>query len=78
MQIQCKRCLIQDEQLRVNIRELLEVMPPEKRTSAELYSQRLQICAACNHLIKGTCVKCGCYVELRAAKNNKNCPEKHW
>ncbi len=45
---------------------------------AELYEKRLSICKACELLNAGTCLACGCYVELRAAAKAAGCPHKRW
>jgi len=75
----CKRCFeIDESQIRESINELLNLMPEEKKASPEIYSARLQTCLSCESLIKGSCIKCGCYVELRAAKNHMECPAKNW
>jgi len=74
----CRRCLLEDmpdeAALARSIRELIDLLPEEKRSSAEVNAQRLSICRECNHLQNGMCVLCGCYVELRAAKRLMKCP----
>ena len=42
------------------------------------YNRRLDICKDCEKLSQGTCLRCGCYVELRAASKNAHCPGKSW
>ena len=80
----CRRCLLEDmpdeAALARSIRELIDLLPEEKRSSAEVNAQRLSICRECNHLQNGMCVLCGCYVELRAAKRMMKCPcvPKKW
>ena len=44
----------------------------------EVYENRLKICKECDDLVAGTCLKCGCYVELRAAVTRNKCPAKMW
>jgi len=74
----CRRCLLEDmpqeAALAQNIRELIALLPQEKRASAEMNAERLNICRNCDHLQNGMCVLCGCYVELRAAKAQMKCP----
>ena len=74
----CRRCLLADmpdeAALAKNIRELIELLPEEKRASSEASAQRLATCRNCDHLQNGMCVLCGCYVELRAAKRMMKCP----
>ena len=75
----CRRCLLEDmpgeAELAKSIRELIDLLPEDKRTAAEVNAQRLTICRECDHLQNGMCVLCGCYVELRAAKRHMRCPD---
>jgi len=68
----CRKCLIADlprgAELAEILRERLEQMPPEE------YASRLEKCRSCGELHEGTCALCGCYVELRLARKNKQCP----
>lgn len=74
----CRRCLLEDMEdqaaLLRSIRELIEALPEEKRASEEARALRLAACRCCDHLKNGTCGLCGCFVELRAAKNQMHCP----
>lgn len=80
----CRRCLLEDmpdeTALAKSIRELVDLLPEEKRAPAEVTAQRLATCRTCDHLQNGMCVLCGCYVELRAAKRMMKCPcvPKKW
>ena len=56
----------------------IEKIPPQQRTEQTAYENRLAACRACAHLIGGTCMKCGCYPELRAAFKTQRCPDKKW
>ena len=76
--VECKRCLIIDELLHVKIKDLLDLMTVDEKVPDEIYSQRLDICQSCDNLITGTCIQCGCFVELRAARSNQRCPIKKW
>ena len=75
----CRRCLLEDlpsgAVLAANIRELIEQLPPERRSPEAVVRQRLAACRSCDHLTNGLCALCGCYVELRAAKNPARCPD---
>lgn len=44
------------------------------RVDQELYEKRLKICGGCEHLTRGMCRLCGCFVELRAALKVRKCP----
>ena len=78
----CLKCLIADlpqgEKLRQILTERLEQIPKEERTGSAEYTTRLECCRNCGELHGGTCARCGCYVELRAARKGKNCPENRW
>lgn len=59
----------------------MENIPPSEKASENIYQKRLEICRSCDALISGTCIKCGCYVEFRAAFANQKCPDvrsKKW
>jgi len=75
----CRRCLLEDmpdeAALAQSIRELIDLLPEEKRAPQEITAERLNRCRACDHLQNGMCVLCGCYVELRAAKRMMKCPD---
>lgn len=81
---ECRRCLLLEsskEDVFKAIREHLEKIPPKEKASDELYQKRLDICRLCDDLVSGTCIKCGCYVEFRAAFINRKCPDvrsKKW
>ena len=73
----CTRCLLEQAgqtELARAIAERIAALPTELRTDEGLYKTRLEICSQCDSLQSGTCVKCGCYAELRAAKVNAACP----
>ncbi len=78
MKNDCKRCLLFESaegDMLALIKEKIEKLSPEERVSNDVYEKRLQACRACDELISGMCLKCGCYVEFRAAFKNKNCPD---
>jgi len=56
------------------IREKVELIPEDEKTTDEDYVKRLEICSECKELNLGTCVICGCFVEYRAAHTNMHCP----
>ncbi|MBR0535129.1 MAG: hypothetical protein IIX14_01990 [Clostridia bacterium] len=78
MQRECKRCLLlesaEGDMLQL-IKEKIEKLSPEERASQDVYEQRLSVCKDCEQLISGMCLKCGCYVEFRAAFKDKRCPD---
>lgn len=74
----CRRCLLADmpdeAALAKNMQELIALLPEEKRADEPERLRRLAQCKACDHLNRGTCALCGCFVELRAAKKAMRCP----
>jgi hypothetical protein len=75
---ECKRCLLLESAegaMLDSIKERVEKLSPEERASQELYEERLSHCKRCDNLISGMCLKCGCYVEFRAAFKDKRCPD---
>lgn len=77
----CIGCLLW-ESGRVDIYESVQThigkIPLKDRAEDAEYEKRLSCCRACSHLIGGTCMKCGCYPELRAAFRTQRCPAKKW
>ncbi len=74
---ECKKCLLRENaQVDVlkSIHEHLDKIPLHNRADSSLYQKRLSICKQCDSLISCTCIKCGCYIELRAAFLNQSCP----
>lgn len=77
MQPVCKRCLLLEAGEHAayqNVKAYLDTLPADVKVSAAEYKKRLALCAGCDFLIAGMCRKCGCYVEVRAALKEKNCP----
>lgn len=75
----CFRCLLQqaDEgQLFELIQQRIAALPAAQKAAPEEYSRRLALCESCDELVSGTCRKCGCYMELRAAKKSTGCPHE--
>lgn len=76
----CTRCLLEEAGNRDMARlisERISVIPEDKKADGELYKMRLDLCKGCDSLNGGTCVKCGCYVELRAARKDGYCPSEN-
>ena len=77
------RCLLSEtdqKEMSKAVRELIDLMPEEKKAGEEVRMNRLNICKQCGHLMDGTCALCGCYVELRSAVKAQCCPDvpKRW
>lgn len=84
--IPCKKCLLSDtggQMYRDRIEKLLEMMDKDRKAEKALYEKRLSVCRSCEKLsgeemTAGTCLACGCYVELRAAVRTNRCPQRYW
>ena len=78
----CKKCLIREmadqEDLYKTLRRLIDELEPNERAAEEVIEKRLKICTECELLLEGMCRACGCYVELRAATAEQECPYEKW
>lgn len=80
----CRRCLLREmtgeNRYYESVKFYRETMPERLRTPDGLYEERLLACKACRSLESGTCMECGCYVEMRAARSDMHCPaaEAKW
>lgn len=77
----CRRCLISDmgeEAYKEMISGHIDIIKEADRSVEELYNKRLDVCRDCEKLNAGTCLSCGCYVEIRAALKRSKCPNKKW
>lgn len=78
----CKRCLLRElaGQVKVyeTVRRYIEDLEPERRADQAASEARLEKCKACDRLSDGMCRACGCYVELRAAMKEQECPYERW
>ena len=75
---ECKRCLLHKEADADTLKSIstrIEKLSPEEKADDETYRNRLKECQSCDNLISGVCIKCGCYVEFRAAFRNRKCPD---
>ena len=76
----CIRCLLRDmaEADKAMIDKYKAAIKTCDRVSDEEYERRLSVCKECDKLNEGTCLACGCYVELRAAAKAAHCSHKKW
>lgn len=74
----CRRCLLREmtgqNDYYESVKRYRATMPAAKRTPDADYERRLAACKECRHLENGTCMQCGCYVEMRAARTDMHCP----
>ncbi len=74
----CKKCLLLEagEKASFNsLKDYILTIDDKLKVDNEVYVKRLNICKKCDNLISGMCLKCGCYVELRAILKDKSCPD---
>ena len=77
----CSRCLLRDAfppDYEKYVLALLRRIPEADKAPESLYQARLDQCRTCVHLSNGTCLGCGCLVELKSAYNKEKCPFKIW
>ena len=77
----CRKCLLSEydaQAYRETIVAFIDRLREEDRADEQVYEQRLSVCKECDKLEQGTCLSCGCYVELRAAAVKAHCPKKKW
>ena len=77
----CRKCLIKDlddKKISEEIKQAIDRLDDGLKVSEEEYGSRLDVCISCDRLNAGTCMACGCYVELRAAAVSGKCPYKKW
>lgn len=74
----CKRCLLLEageNKSYTTVREYLDILDDSLKADDKTYKSRLDECKKCDFLISGMCLKCGCYVEIRAALKDKHCAD---
>ena len=77
----CRRCLLREaypEDYRKYVASVLARVAARDKTDDTVYAARLSTCRGCNQLNNGTCMGCGCLVELRAAYRREKCPFSKW
>ena len=78
----CKRCLLFEmagkDDVIAQVEKTRELLSDDERASDSEYKKRLSLCKECDKLIDATCLKCGCYVEIRALSKGAHCPAKKW
>ena len=77
----CLKCLLKEmdeEAYMEKLHRYIEMLHADTKCPQALYEERLKVCKQCDYLEAGTCLACGCYVELRAATKMAGCPYKRW
>lgn len=79
--VKCGKCLLSEFSMNEfieTVQDYISLIPEEDKAPPDEYSKRLDICKSCDELTDGMCCECGCFVEIRAAKRNMNCPVNKW
>ncbi len=58
--------------------KLYNLMPDNEKAAQDLMKKRFDVCSVCEHRQASTCLKCGCYVEIRILGKANRCPAKKW
>ena len=77
----CGKCLLLQsgkEDILADIKSRIDKLSPDEKTDEKAYGERLAVCSVCEYLLSGTCLKCGCYPEFRAAFAKNDCPVRKW
>ncbi len=64
-----------EEDVLESITVRIDKLSENEKADEKLYSKRLNECKDCEKLISGGCMKCGCYVEFKAAFTKQKCPD---
>lgn len=78
MSRECKKCLLLESaegDILNDIKVKISKLSPQEKCGQQEYEKRLEQCKDCDNLISGVCMKCGCYVEFRAAFKKQRCPD---
>lgn len=77
----CRKCLVSalsNSTVQQTVARSIAEISQNEKTDEKDYQKRLSICLSCDNLLSGTCLSCGCYVEIRAAIKRGRCPDKKW
>lgn len=78
----CRRCLLRDmpdqQTYYESVIRYRASLSQAQRTPDGVYEGRLETCKECGDLNNGTCMQCGCCVDIRAARIDLRCPMGQW
>lgn len=80
----CRACLLRDtlsvEAYARIVMRARQALDGRLLAPGDVYEARLDACRACDQLQNGTCMLCGCLVEVRALRKDLHCPtpRKRW
>lgn len=74
----CKKCLLLqsgEADVYKTVKDYIDNLDNDLKVDKKEYNRRLSFCKNCDYLLSGSCLKCGCYVEIRASLKEKSCPD---
>lgn len=77
----CRKCLLREEfpeDYEKYVAVIIKRMGPEEKTTGQEYQRRMNRCLQCEKLQNGTCMACGCMVEIRGMQRKGKCPCNLW
>lgn len=77
----CRKCLLREafpEDYERYVAVIIERMKPEERAETQEFQRRMECCRQCEKLQNGTCMACGCMVEIRGMQRKGKCPCRRW
>ncbi|MCM1136066.1 MAG: DUF6171 family protein [Clostridium sp.] len=77
----CKRCLLREafpKDYEKYVASLVGRLRPEEKADEAQYEERMGLCRQCEKLQNGTCMACGCLVEVRGMQRSGKCPWGRW
>ena len=77
----CHKCLLREAfpaDYEKYVASVLAAVPDREKAQPQLLAARLEACKNCDRLNNGTCMGCGCLVEIRAAMRAQKCPFGRW
>lgn len=77
----CRKCELAKQYgggLEEYLLRYLAQLTPEEQAEDVTYARRLACCGKCTWYMEHMCRACGCYVQLRAAVKEQNCPYGKW
>ena len=76
----CKKCLLLEAGEKAayeEIKRYVDTLDKNELVKETVFEERLKKCKSCDNLISGMCLKCGCYVEVRARLMDTECPDEN-
>jgi hypothetical protein len=61
-------------------REAKSLVVGEKAIDKDVFNQRITTCQSCEHFVvdSSRCLKCGCFIKIKARMRSQKCPIGKW